>query len=213
MNPLFTLKNIRLSFSDTSIFSDFNFIIPDEKINVVMGSSGSGKSTLLRLLNRLIDPQDGQIFYKERSIAEIPVLELRHKVALMPQLKALPEETVNTFVLYGPTQHKKKIEESRLEALMQDVLLDPSILNKQIRDLSTGELQRVNLVRVILNDPEILLLDEPTANLDLDTTRKIESVLLDLIHKLNVRVVWVTHDAAQAQRLGVNPLFLKKGGI
>lgn len=211
MNLLFKIENLSFYFQDKdeSLFSYFNLAIPEQKLTLIMGPSGCGKSTLLRFLNRLIDPQSGKIEYRDVPLSAIPVLELRRRISLVSQLRFVPQENTKDFLLYGPNFHGKKIEPPILAHWLSRISLDETVLTKLMTEHSTGEIQRLQLLRAILNEPEILLLDEPTANLDLDTSVKIETLITDIVKTFDISVLWVTHDPNLSSRLGVEPIRLE----
>lgn len=196
-----------------AVFDRANLSIGGDGIFVIMGPSGAGKSTLLRFLNRLEDPQEGEIFFKGRLLGEIPIPELRQQVGMVFQLPALPEKTVRENLLFGPRLRKEKLTEERLAQLMTHIDLDPALLNRDAKHLSVGQQQRASLARVLANRPEVLLLDEPTGSLDADSAVKIEETIKRLVLENGLKAVWVTHQVEQARRLGSQRARIEGGKI
>jgi putative ABC transport system ATP-binding protein len=173
----------------------------------LLGPSGSGKSTLLRLLNRLADPDEGIVRFKGRDVCELDPLELRRRVVLVPQLPAPLPGTVAENVSYGPSLRQQSIDPERPLRLAG---LEPSMLARNASRLSVGEQQRVMLARALALEPEVLLLDEPTAALDEDSKRAVEAALGRLD---GTSMVVVTHDPDQAERLARRTLRLSEGRL
>jgi putative ABC transport system ATP-binding protein len=166
----------------------------DEGATAVLGPSGSGKSTLLRLLNRLADPDEGTVRFHGEDLRDLDPLELRRRAVLVPQLPAPVPGTVADNVRYGPALRGAEVDP--LHALEQ-AGLDSSYADRDAGRLSVGEQQRVMLARALALDPEVLLLDEPTAALDETAKEGVERTLAEL----PCSTVLVTHERAQAERL------------
>ena len=172
----------------------------------VLGPSGAGKSTLLRLLNRLADPDAGVIRFRGDDLRTLDVLGLRRQACLVPQLPALLPGTVDHNVAAGPAMAGRRADVGRALALAG---LDASFAERDVERLSVGEQQRVMLARALALEPEVLLLDEPTAALDDETKAGVERTLAELHRRPGISTVLVTHDRAQASRLAQTTLELR----
>jgi putative ABC transport system ATP-binding protein len=161
---------------------------------VVLGPSGSGKSTLLRLLNRLADPDEGTIRFEGEDVRSVDPLALRRRAVLVPQLPAPVPGSVADNVAYGPTLIGTEVDVRRPLELAG---LDGSFADREASRLSVGEQQRVMLARALALEPDVLLLDEPTAALDERAKEDVERTLAEL----PCSMVVVTHDRGQADRL------------
>jgi putative ABC transport system ATP-binding protein len=188
------------------VLEDVSLAIPSGRAALV-GPSGSGKSTLLRLLNRLADPDEGTVRFHGTDVRELDPLELRRRVGLVPQLPAPVPGTVADNVCFGPRLHGEDVDPERPLRLAG---LDPSFAERDASRLSVGEQQRVMLARALALEPEVLLLDEPTASLDAAATRAVEDALREL-HGLSF--VLVTHDREQAERLAEHTIELEAGRV
>ncbi|WP_226583019.1 ATP-binding cassette domain-containing protein [Halobacillus litoralis] len=191
---------------------DLNFTINQKDKVILFGPSGAGKSTLLFLLNRLSDPERGQIYYEGEPIQNHPIIDLRKKVGLVLQAPNLFPGTVLDNIKYGPSL-VGNWKNSEGKKLLEYVQLPSSYLERDVDQLSGGEKQRVSLARTLANSPEVLLLDEPTSALDYRTAEEIEEVLKELIEEHQLTMLMVTHNLSQARRLGDRGLFLKDGRL
>jgi putative ABC transport system ATP-binding protein len=194
---LFELRDVGLSRAGRVVLDGVSAAIPAGAAAIV-GPSGSGKSTLLRLLNRLADPDRGDVSYRGRPLVDYEPLALRRQVALVPQLPALLEGTVGSNLEYAAGLAGRELEQSRCLRLAG---LDPEYAGRDVAKLSVGEQQRAMLARALAQQPEVLLLDEPTSALDHAARDAIEAALAELRRELEISVVLVTHDPEQARRL------------
>ena len=191
---LFELRDVRARRGGSVVLDGLSAALPDG-VTAITGPSGAGKSTLLRLLNRLADPEAGEVRFRGRDVRELDVLELRRTVGLVPQLPALLEGTVAESVTAGA--RFAGCPEPAVEPLLERAGLAADLATRAADQLSVGQQQRVMLARTLALDPEVLLLDEPTSALDPDTRDAIERTL----RELGIPLVIVTHDVAQAERL------------
>jgi putative ABC transport system ATP-binding protein len=188
------------------VLIDVSMSIPSGS-TALLGPSGSGKSTLLRLLNRLADPEAGVVRFHGTDVRELDPLELRRRVGLVPQLPAPVPGSVAENVCFGPRLQGDDVDPEQPVRLAG---LDPSFLDRDASRLSVGEQQRVMLARALALEPEVLLLDEPTASLDAAATEAVENALR---HLGDVSLVLVTHDAGQADRLTQRVIRLAAGRV
>jgi putative ABC transport system ATP-binding protein len=195
---LFELGEVRLSRGGRSVLDGLSAAIP-EGATAIVGPSGAGKSTLLRLLNRLADPDGGTISYRGRPLGGYEPLALRREVALVPQLPALLEGTVESNLRYAAALASEPLE---VQECLRLAGLDPDFAGRDVARLSVGEQQRAMLGRALAQKPSVLLLDEPTSALDHVARDAIEAALAELRRELEISVVLVSHDPEQARRLG-----------
>jgi putative ABC transport system ATP-binding protein len=206
---LFALRDVTYRRGGRTVFSGLTVEFGDG-MTALVGPSGAGKSTLLRLLNRLADPDSGAIHYRGRDVRDYDVLDLRRQVALVPQLPALLRGSVAENVGYGPRLCDRRCN---VEASLALAGLDSTFAPRAAQQLSVGEQQRVMLARALALEPAVLLLDEPTAALDEGSRDAVERTLLDLHGRLSAALIVVTHDRAQARRLGDHVVVLDDGQI
>jgi putative ABC transport system ATP-binding protein len=209
MESLFELENVTLSRGGRTVLADVSAALPAGAC-ALAGPSGCGKSSLLRLLNRLADPDRGDVRYRGRPVAEYDVLGLRREVSLVPQLPALVDGTVAANIAFAARLAKADADPARL---MELAGLDPTFLERPGAQLSVGEQQRVMLARALALEPSVLLLDEPTSALDQEARDAVERTLLRLRAELGISIVLVTHDLSQARRLADWVLRLDRGRV
>jgi putative ABC transport system ATP-binding protein len=205
----FELREVSLSRAGQSVLREISAEIPPGTTSVV-GPSGAGKSTLLRLLNRLADPDSGTIAYNGCSLREYDPLTLRREVSLVPQLPALLDGTVAGNIGYAASLAGCEADCSRCLRLAG---LDDSFADRDVTRLSVGEQQRAMLARALAQRPQVLLLDEPTSALDEATRDAVEETLVHLRREIDVSIVLVSHDPAQARRLADWVLRLQGGRL
>jgi len=196
-----------------STLRHLNISFPENQITAVIGPSGSGKSTLLRCLNRLWEPPPSTVFFDQQDITVLDVLELRQRVGMVMQTAVLFPGTIADNISYGPRLRGKSISRSRLRDLMQMVGLDPKLMDRAADKLSGGQAQRVSIARTLANEPEVLLLDEPTRSLDPAATRTLEDTLGQLRDRLDLTIILVSHSMDQVKRIADLSALLVGGTI
>ncbi len=204
---LFRLDHVSASRRGRLVLDDLALCV-NQGITCILGPSGAGKSTLLRLLNRLAEPDEGAIYFEGQPIKNLGVLDLRRRAVYMPQIPTPFTGTVHSNVTFGTELAARSVNVSEVLEL---VALDPSFAEREATQLSVGEQQRVTLARAIALRPDVLLLDEPTASLDEQTTSAVEGTLIDLAGKLSLPMVLVTHDQAQTERIADSVVKLEGG--
>jgi glycine betaine/proline transport system ATP-binding protein len=198
---------------------DAHFEVQPGEIFVVIGLSGSGKSTLLRVINRLIEPTEGEVYLDKDHISKMPSKQLRQvrrrKIGMVFQhFGLLPNRTVLDNISFGLEIQGVSANERRKSA---EETLDMVGLqgqgNKLITELSGGMKQRVGLARALATEQEILLMDEPFSALDPLIRRDMQNLFLDIQGEVKRTVVFVTHDLDEALTLGHRVAIMKDGEI
>lgn len=211
--PLIEVKHVHVKLGKREVLKDINFTLHAQERLVLMGPNGAGKSTLLRTLLGLIAPNQGEILFKGKKIEFQHTAELSHRIGYLPQdpNALLFSETVQQELETTLRNHKIPVQSERIERL----LLQLNILTKANaypRDLSTGEKQRVALGAVVITQPEIIILDEPTRGLDQLT----KNALLELLMEWNQNgktILLVTHEVEFAAAFASRILILEDGQI
>ena len=194
------------------LLQEVTFTVRAEEVFVVFGPSGAGKSTLLRLLNRLDEPTRGTVYLDGADYRTLPPREVRRRIGLVQQQPTLTDGTVADNVAWGPVLRGEAVDRERLKTLLERLGL-AGFADRSADELSGGEAQRVAIARTLLNDPDVLLLDEPASSLDAASAQRVETVLQEVMAALSVTTILVTHDAERARRLGSRGLRLDRGRV
>ncbi len=212
MTPKLEATDLAYERDETRIFADVSFAVDSGEWVGVTGPSGAGKSSLLRLLNRLDEPTAGTVYLDGTDYRELSPSALRQRVALVAQRPALRPGTVVENVTVGPRLRAESVNRDHVDDVLDRLGLR-ELADRDVDVLSGGEAQRVALARTLVNDPEVLLLDEPTANLDPETTDRVESLVVDIVRERALTVLLVTHDERQADRLTDRRLRMSAGRL
>lgn len=204
------LRKVNNNRVKTRILSSLDLKVQRGELVTIMGASGSGKTTLLRLINRLSEAESGVIMLNGRDIRDYNPMELRRKVGMVFQLPVVFKGSVRDNIAFGMKLWGNDID---LESLAKACGISEALLNADAEQLSVGEKQRVCIARALANQPEVLLLDEPTSSLDAKSAEKIEELLLNLRRERNMAMLWVTHEKEQAERIGGRRLILREGRL
>jgi len=209
-SPVYELRVVVKLYGQREVLHLDHLEIPRGEITCVVGPNGAGKSSLLRLLNFLESPTSGQITFDGQPINGKVPLPLRRRVTTVFQRPILLSGSVRENVAYGLRLRGEKEVEARTRRVLEQVGLT-GMARASARTLSGGEAQRVALARAIVIEPEVLLLDEPTANLDPYNGTLIEKIVAELNRERGTTIVVVTHNVFQARRLAHRVAFLLGG--
>ncbi|MGA0412831.1 MAG: ATP-binding cassette domain-containing protein [Candidatus Puniceispirillales bacterium] len=198
--------NLSVSFGNINILNDVSFKIENKNITAVIGPNGAGKSVLLQTINGLTNIQKGKITFNSFLHSD----DIRKKQALVFQYPTLLRRSVLSNMEFIAEIYKNADRK-----IIQNTLIRCGLDGydqKSARLLSGGEKQRLSLARALLTEPSVLLLDEPTANLDPFSLKLIEDIILEE-NKKGTCIILTTHDMAQAKRLATNIIFMNKGKV
>lgn len=203
-------------FGEAVLLQATDLEIPDHKTTVLIGPSGSGKSTILRLISGLIEPTTGRIEINGKPLQRTTLPDLRRRMGYVIQSGDLfPHLTARQNVLLVAKELRLPANEmrARLEELCAMVRLPQDRLDQYPVELSGGEQRRVSLVRALMLNPEILLLDEPMGALDPMVRAGLLVDLKAMFDRLKTTVILVTHNLMEAARLGDWIVLLKQGRV
>ncbi len=207
----FLLENVCFEVDNKKILKNINLNISSSGITCIIGPSGSGKTSLLKLLNMLTQYTSGKLKFKDKSIETYNPRKIRKIVGYVPQQSLLFEKTVRDNLEFGPKIWRERIEEKDLINLLKKVRLPIDYLNKDVKKLSGGEQQRVSIARTLANNPEVLLMDEPTSDLDISTKEYVEQLIKEFGE--NKKVIFISHDIDQIARISNDVIFIRDGMI
>ncbi len=213
-----SFNQITFGYKDKPMLSDISFTIKRGESLTIVGPSGSGKTTLINLLEKFYHPESGSITIDNINISHLNTYELRKNIGIVSQGSSLISGTILDNLLYGLDEDQ--IDESKIREALKYANLQEFVdrqkdkLNTNIGEsgdkLSGGEKQRLNIARLFLKNPDIILLDEPTSNLDIES----RNLVLESINKLtkDKTVIKVTHNLEEVKP-GDNVLFIEDGEI
>ena len=210
-------KNVVLRYTEKDILKDVNLRIEDGEFMVLVGPSGSGKTTMLKMINRLLEPTDGDIYMDGKRIKDYDERELRLSIGYVLQAIALfPNLTVAENISLIPEMKGWSKEQitSKTEELLDKVGLPAAEYAKRMpSELSGGEQQRIGIVRAIIGEPKILLMDEPFSALDAISRKQLQALTKELHKEYGMTTIFVTHDTDEALKLGDRIAVLQEGEI
>jgi len=212
MADILTLKNINKTYGEKTknpnqVLFDLNLSFEEHSFNSIIGQSGSGKSTLLNIIGTLDKPTSGEVYLNGKNITSFTKNELadirNQSIGFIFQFHyLLPEFTALENVLMPFRISKQPITDeimNRAKELLEIVGLKP-YMNQLASNLSGGQQQRVAIARSLINNPQIVLADEPTGNLDSDSTERVYQLLRDINKKYQTTFIIITHDRHIAEK-------------
>lgn len=193
---ILSLQNISFAYDKMPVLKDISYEFEKGKMYCIIGKSGAGKTTLLSLLSGFAIPTAGEIFYDGKSIAKIDKYTFRSKYigVVFQSFNLITKYTAleNVVLSMDVAGYKMKDKQSRALELLESVGLDEDEANRRVLKLSGGQQQRVAIARALSYDPDIILADEPTGNLDRDTQKEIIEIFRELANQGKC-VILVSH--------------------
>lgn len=210
-------KHVALRYGEKSVLEDVNLKIKDGEFIVLVGPSGSGKTTMLKMINRLLEPTDGNIYMDDKRIKDYNQRDLRLSTGyVLQQIALFPNLTVAENIAIIPEMkgwNKDKIKQNTAELLEMVGLPAKEYAGRLPSMLSGGEQQRVGIVRAIIGEPRILLMDEPFSALDAISRKQLQVLTKKLHNEFGVTIIFVTHDTDEALLLADRIAVLQNGQI
>ncbi|WP_408955160.1 amino acid ABC transporter ATP-binding protein [Natroniella sp. ANB-PHB2] len=214
------VNNLTKSYGPTQVLTGVDFKVNKGETVAIMGPSGCGKSTTIRCINRLTEPDGGEIIFKGTPVLELPeqqLLSLRKEIGfvfqnfnLINRLTVL-ENIILPMIKTEAKACKQELEQKALQVLEKVKLADKA--NSSIEQLSGGQKQRVGIARALMIDPSLLLLDEPTASLDPILVREVLEVIEELTDLQDTAIIIVTHEVSFALQVADLILLMDQGKI
>ena len=212
------VNRVKFSYRNRTVFDDLSMCLVPNKITTIIGPNGTGKSTLFKLLSRVEKPISGQVSLNGQDIWKMDGKEFAKKVAILHQQNEIYDEmTVLELVKMGRMPYSslvtsQNVDQDKLDEIFKYLDLD-QFKDKLVSELSGGQRQRVWLATALAQEPEILLLDEPTTYLDLHFQYKFLKLLQKLNHDQNLTICMVLHDLNQALEFSDQIILLNNGKI
>jgi iron complex transport system ATP-binding protein len=217
--PRLAARGLRLGYADTTVVGDLDLAVPAHAVTAIVGPNACGKSTLLRGLARVMRPRGGAVLLDGRDIQRIPTREVARTLGLLPQQPDAPEGiTVGELVARGRHPHSGLLRTWRRD---DDLAVDEALratetaelVDRRLDELSGGQRQRAWIAMALAQEPEILLLDEPTSFLDVAHQLDVLELLAELNRTQGTTVVMVLHDLGMAGRYAQHLVAMARGRI
>ena len=206
------VKNLKFKYGKTNILEDINFSVDSGDCVAILGNNGAGKSTLVKCINKILNVKEGEILLNNQNINKLSRNEIAKNIAYVAQTGEVTSNTVFDTVMLGrmpyikfsPTKEDYEIVSSVLKELGIEQLA-----MKNLTEMSGGQVQKVMLARALAQRPKILILDEPTNNLDMKSQHLMLELVADIVKKQNICAIEVLHDINHAVRYCNKFIFLK----
>lgn len=210
---IINLANINKNFDGTQVLVDLNLYIRKNEFLTLLGPSGCGKSTTLRIIGGFEDPTSGEVYFEDKVINNVPPYKRRintvfQKYALFPHM--------NVFENVAFGLRIKKLSNNDIKEKVKNMIKLVGLEgyeNRDINSLSGGQQQRIAIARSLVNEPEVLLLDEPLGALDLKLRKEMQLELKRMQQKLGITFIYVTHDQEEALTMSDTIVVMDKGKI
>ncbi len=212
-NSIISLRDITVSFDDNTVLKDFNLDIKNGDFVTLLGSSGCGKTTILRIIGGFVQPDSGEIFFAGKNVTNLPPHK-REVNTIFQNYALFPHLNVYENIAFGMRLQKKS--EQEIKEKVSDMLKMVSLSGfekRNIANLSGGQQQRVAIARALVNNPKVLLLDEPLGALDLKLRKDMQTELKKIQQKMGITFIFVTHDQEEALSMSDTVIVMDKGRI
>ncbi|MCQ1535450.1 ABC transporter ATP-binding protein [Methanosarcina sp. KYL-1] len=213
---ILNVEELRFLYRNREVLKEIAFNIGEGEIVVILGPNGVGKTTLLKCLNRILQPKGGAVHIDGENLLELEMMEIARKIGYVPQRVETGRLTAFDAVLLGRRPHIKwDISEKDLKIVdsVFRLLSMEKLRLAYIDEMSGGELQKVAIARSLVQEPKVLLLDEPTSSLDLKNQVEILAIIRQIVHEHRIAAVMTMHDLNQALRYADRFILLKGGKI
>ena len=212
--PMIEFKNVSKIYGDNAAVDKINLTINPGDFVCFIGTSGSGKTTLMRMINWMLKPSKGDVFFKGQNIAQFNPVKLRRKIGYVIQnIGLMPHMTIYENITLVPKLLKWSEEKKRAKAkeLIHLVELPEDFLDRYPSELSGGQQQRIGVIRALAADQDVILMDEPFGALDPITREGIQDLVKSLQEKMGKTIILVTHDMDEALKLATKIIVMDKG--
>lgn len=215
--PMIKFDHVNKIYGDTKAVDDLSLTINEHELFVLVGTSGSGKTTTLKMINQLIKPTNGTIYFNNRAVTDYKVRDLRWDIGyVLQQIALFPNMTVGQNIALIP--ELKHWDRAKIKTTVDELLTQVELPPEKYRDrmpaeLSGGEQQRVGILRALATQPSVILMDEPFSALDPLSRTQLQDLLLRMHQRLQMTIVFVTHDMNEALKLGDRIGVMRQGQL
>ncbi|ADE56203.1 ABC transporter ATP-binding protein [Aminobacterium colombiense] len=213
---ILSVDDLHFSYGETPILKNISLSVKNQEMVMILGPNGSGKTTLLRCLNGINRPQKGTITLEDKNMRRMSGREIARRIGYVPQSSEKVRLTAFDAILLGRRPYVGwRLAESdikKVDAIIHTLGLDELAL-RYLDEMSGGELQKVTIARALVQEPRILLLDEPISSLDVKNQIEIMETMKHIIKGHGLSAVMSLHDLTMALRYGDRFVFMKKGEI
>lgn len=209
-------KNVNVSIGDKIILKNLSFNLEKNNILAIIGESGGGKTTIANILMKKISEYDGEVYLDDKEIRNYSNIEYYNKISIVLQdyTTALNPCMTIRDVLYEPFEIKKeKVDYIKIKDVLNLLKLNYLDIDTKTIDLSGGEKQRVNIARILLFNPEVLIFDESISSLDIDLQIEIVEIIKKISKNMNKTILFITHNLSILKFLTRDILVIKDGTI
>ncbi|HEQ78746.1 MAG TPA: ABC transporter ATP-binding protein [Euryarchaeota archaeon] len=213
---MFDVDGIRFGYNGKETLSDVTFSIEEGDFLSILGPNGVGKTTLLKCLNRVLKYEKGTIFVEGDNLARLDKRQIARRMGYVPQQSVISKMTVFDSILLGRKPHinwDASKNDIRLTGKVMELLGIGDLALRSIDEISGGEYQLVQIGRALVQRPRIILLDEPTNNLDLKNQHAILHMMKEIVSSNDMSAIMTTHDLNLAIRYSNRFLLMKDGKI
>lgn len=194
-----TFKDVNYRVNSLHILRNINGFFPKGKITSLVGPSGAGKTTIFKLCNGLRSPVSGEVFLDKEPLESLDPIKLRRNVGLALQDATMIHGSVKENLALPLTLQQKELSDDTAKEYLHLVGLETNLLDRDARDLSGGQRQKLSIARTLMNQPDVLLLDEITSSLDQVSRQEVEKLILKINEAYNKTIIWITHSIEQAK--------------
>ncbi len=213
---ILTINGVEFQYNSRKVLEDISFAVRPNEVLTILGPNGVGKTTLLKCINRIHHPKAGSILVENEDIMKVSLPEVAKKVGYVPQHCEKGRLTAYDAILLGRRPHitwnTSEKDLRMVDAVIRRLNMQ-DLAMRYIDEMSGGELQKISIARAIVQEPKLLLLDEPTSSLDLKNQQEILRIVCEVVRTHKVSAVMTMHDINTALRFSDRLLLLKDNAI
>ena len=216
MTDMLSVNELKFMYRNKTVLNQIGFSIAQGQVIAVLGPNGVGKTTLLKCLNRILKPREGTVMLDDVNLLDLETMEIARRVGYVPQRVETGRLTAFDAVLLGRRPHIGWDVTPRDMAIVDAIFTKlgmEALRLSYIDEMSGGELQKVAIARALVQEPQVLLLDEPTSNLDMKNQVDILTTIREIVRDHNIAAIMTMHDLNQALRFADTFIFIKNGKV